>query len=443
MRIPFIQKKRRVTPPVLIASSFLVTILVGTLLLKLPFATTTPITWIDALFTATSATTVTGLSVFDIASTLTLFGEIVLLVLIQIGGVGLMAFAVALLLILGRKVGMKNRIFLQESFSQHAIGGTVKFLRSILTFVFLTEGIAFILLSCFWVPEFGWKHGLYYSVFHVVSAFNNAGFSLFADNLIGFAGNLPVTLILSSLFIIGGLGFTVVMDIVTKRSTKQWSLHTKMMIAGTLTINLLATFLLFVLEYHNMKTIGTMSLGDKALTSYFQAVTPRTAGFNMVAIGDMEDSSLLLTLLLMFIGGGSASTASGIKLTTFIVIVVATLAYFRGMTEPHLFKRTIKTEIIFRSLAIAVVSSMLVFTAFFLLTVTEQIPFLPLLIETVSAFGTVGLSVGITGDLSPAGEWILCIVMFLGRIGPLTLFFMLIRPKKESFKYSYDRVHTG
>ncbi|WP_081760185.1 TrkH family potassium uptake protein [Sporosarcina sp. D27] len=415
----------------------------GTALLKLPFATTVPITWTNALFTATSATTVTGLSVFDIATTLTLFGEIVLLALIQIGGIGLMAFAVALLMILGRKVGMKNRIFLQESFSQQSIGGTVKFLRSILSFVFLTEGIAFILLSLVWIPDFGWKHGLYYSLFHVVSAFNNAGFSLFPDNLVGFAGNLPVTLILSSLFIIGGLGFTVVIEVVSKRSSKHWSLNTKMMLAGTLTVNLIATFLFFALEYHNTKTIGNMTFGDKALTSYFQAVTPRTAGFNMVPIVDMEDSSLLLTLLLMFIGGGSASTASGIKLTTFIVIVVATLAYFRGMTEPHLFKRTIKSEIISRSLAIAAVSSMLVFTAFFLLTVTESLPFLPLLIETVSAFGTVGLSVGITGDLTPVGEWILCAVMFLGRIGPLTLFFLLIRPKKETFKYSYDRVHTG
>nr|WP_253271163.1 TrkH family potassium uptake protein [Sporosarcina sp. D27] len=443
MHKSFIFRKRRVTPPVLIAGSFLVTILMGTALLKLPFATTVPITWTNALFTATSATTVTGLSVFDIATTLTLFGEIVLLALIQIGGIGLMAFAVALLMILGRKVGMKNRIFLQESFSQQSIGGTVKFLRSILSFVFLTEGIAFILLSLVWIPDFGWKHGLYYSLFHVVSAFNNAGFSLFPDNLVGFAGNLPVTLILSSLFIIGGLGFTVVIEVVSKRSSKHWSLNTKMMLAGTLTVNLIATFLFFALEYHNTKTIGNMTFGDKALTSYFQAVTPRTAGFNMVPIVDMEDSSLLLTLLLMFIGGGSASTASGIKLTTFIVIVVATLAYFRGMTEPHLFKRTIKSEIISRSLAIAAVSSMLVFTAFFLLTVTESLPFLPLLIETVSAFGTVGLSVGITGDLTPVGEWILCAVMFLGRIGPLTLFFLLIRPKKETFKYSYDRVHTG
>ncbi|WJY26902.1 TrkH family potassium uptake protein [Sporosarcina trichiuri] len=443
MKLPFLHKKRRSTPPLLIAASFLLTILIGTILLKLPAATTAPITWTDAMFTAASATTVTGLSVFDIASTLTLFGELVLLALIQIGGVGLMAFAVAVLILLGRKVGMKNRLFLQESFSQQSIGGTVKFLRSIFAFVFITEGIAFILLSLVWVPKFGWTHGLYYSLFHVVSAFNNAGFSLFPDNLIGFAGDWPVTLIISSLFIIGGLGFTVVLDLLTARRARDWSLHTKMMVAGTLIMNAVAMIIWFLLEFHNAKTIGGMPVGDQLLTSYFQAVTPRTAGFNMVPIGDMTDSSMLLTLALMFIGGGSASTASGIKLTTFLVIVLATIAYFRGTNEPHLFNRTIKTEIIVRSLAIAAISSMVVFLACFLLTVTESFGFLPLFMETVSAFGTVGLSVGITGDLSPAGEWIISIVMFLGRIGPLTLFFLLIRQKKETFRYSYDRVHTG
>ena len=443
MRIHSFRKRWPINPPTLIASSFVCTIFIGTLLLKLPFATTTRITWTDAVFTATSATTVTGLSVFDIASTLTLFGEVVLLILIQIGGIGLMAFAVAILILLGKKIGLKNRLFLSEAFSHPSTGGTVKFLKSLVLFVFVIEGIACVILSFFWVPEFGWTHGLYYSVFHVISAFNNAGFSLFNDNLIAFAGNIPVTLILSSLFIIGGLGFIVVMDVMAKRRPRQWSLHTKLMITGTLILNGLSTLLLFLLEYHNEKTIGNMTFGDQMLTSYFQAVTPRTAGFNMVNIGDMTDSSLLLTLLLMFIGGGSASTASGIKLTTFIVIVLSTIAYFRGMTEPHIFKRTIHSEIIFRSLAIGAVSTMLICIAFFLLTVTETLPFLPLLFETVSAFGTVGLSVGITADIISLGEWILSLVMFLGRIGPLTLFFLLIRPKKERFRYSYDRVHTG
>ncbi|ARJ38985.1 Ktr system potassium transporter B [Sporosarcina ureae] len=437
------KKRKTISPPALIALSFAITIMIGTLLLKLPIATHVSISWTDAFFTATSATTVTGLSVFDINTSLTLFGEIVLLLLIQIGGVGFMAFAVALLMILGRKIGMKNRIFIQESFSYQSIGGTIKFLREILLFVFFAEGIAFIALSFFWVPEFGWKDGLYYSVFHVVSAFNNAGFSIFSDNLVSFAGNPPVILILSSLFVIGGIGFIVVMDVWHKRSVRQWALHTKMMIFGTLTLNAIATLFLLILEFHNDKTIADLSFLDKVWTSYFQAVTPRTAGFNIMNVGDMEESSLLLTLLLMFIGGGSASTASGIKLTTFMVIILATLSYFRGIKEPHIFKRTIKAEIIVRSMAIAAVSSCVIFTALFLLSITEKIPFLPVLFETISAFGTVGLSMGVTDDFSSVGKVILCIVMFLGRIGPLTLFFLLIRTKKESYHFSYDQVQTG
>ncbi len=439
----FNRRKRHFSPPVVIASSFLLLIFVGTLLLKLPISTVHSISWVDALFTATSATTVTGLSVFDPGATLTLFGELLLLTLIQMGGVGLMAFAVAVLILMGKKVGLQNRIYIQESFNQLSVGGTVKFLREILLFVFVVEGFAVGVLAAYWVPKFGWQDGIYYSVFHVISAFNNAGFSLFADNLTPFAGDPVVTIVLSSLFIVGGIGFVVVMEVVTKRSIRQWSLHTKMMISGTILLNLLSTIVFFVLEYNNMKTLGQFSFGDKLLTAYFQAVTPRTAGFNMISIGDMEESSLLYTLFLMFIGGGSASTASGIKLTTFMVIVVATISYFRGLSEPHLYGKSIKIDVVFRSLAIAAVSSMLVFGSLFLLTLTERIPLLPLAFETFSAFGTVGLSMGITSSISPLGEVILCIVMFLGRIGPLTVFFLLIRPKKEKYRFSYDRVHTG
>lgn len=204
-----------------------------------------------------------------------------------------------------------------------------------------------------------------------------------------------------------------------------------------------STIILFTLKFNNINTIGDFSLSDKVLTSYFQAVSPRTAGFNTIPIGDMEESSLLYMMLLMFIGGGSASTASGIKLTTFMVIILATLSYFRGIREPHLFGKSIKIEIIFRSLAIATVSSMAVFGSLFLLTITEKAPLLPLAMEVFSAFGTVGLSMGITGDLSPLGEVILCVVMFMGRIGPLTLFFLLLRPKKEAYHFSYDQIHTG
>ncbi|WP_223635028.1 TrkH family potassium uptake protein [Planococcus sp. 4-30] len=438
-------KKKRITisPPLVISGSFLFLILAGTLLLKLPFATTRPISWTDALFTATSATTVTGLSVFDPGTVLTGFGEVVLLVLIQCGGIGLMTFAVAILILFRKKVGLQNRIYLQESLTQNTIGGIVRLVKLILTFALTVETVAAVLLTIYWIPEFGFKDALNYSVFHVISAFNNAGFSLFPDNLMSFAGDPLVNVLISSLFIIGGIGFTVVMDITQKKSFHRWALHTKLMISGTLILNVVAMLVIFALEYGNPGTLGNLSLHDKLLASYFSAVTPRTAGFNTLNYGEFEDPTLLFTMLLMFIGGGSASTASGIKLTTFIVVILATISFLRSRREPEIFGRSIRIETVIRSLAITTISVLLVVFFLFLLTVTEKIPFLPLAFEVVSAFGTVGLSMGITADLSDLGEILLSLVMFTGRIGPLTLFFILMKPHKENYRYPYDAVFTG
>lgn len=438
-------KKKRITisPPLLISGSFLFLIMTGTLLLKLPFATTRPISWTDALFTATSATTVTGLSVFDPGTVLTGFGELVLLVLIQCGGLGLMTFAVAILILFRKKVGLQSRIYLQESLTQNTVGGIVRLVKLILTFALTVEAIATVLLTIYWTPEFGFKDALNYSVFHVISAFNNAGFSLFPDNLMSFAGDPLVNVLISFLFIIGGIGFTVVMDVSQKKSFHRWALHTKLMVSGTLIVNVIAMIVIFALEYGNPGTLGNMSLHDKLLASYFSAVTPRTAGFNTLDYGELEDPTLLFTMLLMFIGGGSASTASGIKLTTFIVVLLVTASFLRSRREPELFGRSIRLETVIRSLAITTISVLLVVFFLFLLTITEKIPFLPLAFEVVSAFGTVGLSMGITGDLSDLGEVLLSLVMFTGRIGPLTLFFILMKPRKENFRYPYEPVFTG
>lgn len=437
------KKSFKISPPLLIAGSFLFLIFMGTLCLKLPFATTTPISWTDALFVATSATTVTGLSVFDPGTTLTVFGEFVLMFLIQCGGIGLMTFAVALLIVLGKRIGLQNRIYLQESFNQNSVGGIVKLVKLILTFVLTVQIIAAIILTLHWLPKFGFQEALYLSIFHVISAFNNAGFALFPDNLIGFSGDPIVNIVLSGLFILGGLGFTVVIDIYQKNSFRQWSLHTKMMIVGTLIINVVAALTIFLLEYGNPATLGNMPLYEKIMTAYFQGVTPRTAGFNSVNTGLLEDPTLMFTMLLMFIGAGSASTASGIKLTTFMVVILATMAFLRQRGEPDLFGRSIRLDTVIRSLAITTISLLVVIGFIFILTVTEKIPFLPLAFEVVSAFGTVGLSMGITAQLSDLGEVLLSMVMFVGRIGPLTLFFLLMKPKKINYRYPYDQIFTG
>ncbi|MHA6259752.1 TrkH family potassium uptake protein [Sporosarcina sp. CAU 1771] len=438
----FNDPKRILSPPLVIAGSYLLLIIVGTILLKSPISTTHSISFTDALFTATSASTVTGLTVFNPGTTLTLFGQIVLLILIQFGGIGLMTFGVMILTLLRRKIGLQNRIYVQESFNLHTIGGMVKLVREIIIFAFAIEAIGIFLLSLYWGPSMGWSNGIFASVFHVISAFNNAGFSTFPDNLIGFADDPIVTFILSSLFIIGGLGFIVVIEVIEKRNFRKWSLHTKIMLLGTLFINSTATLTLFLFEFNNTKTIGDFSLTSKLMASYFQAVSPRTAGFNIISVGDMTDPSLLITMLLMFIGGGSASTASGIKLTTFIVILFATFSYLKRIPEPHFIGKTLKTETMIRAVAITVVSSGIVFFFILLLTFIEKIPLLPMAFEVVSAFGTVGLSMGITGSMSDFGKVLLCIVMFIGRIGPLTLFF-LVRSSKEHIHYPYEEIQTG
>ncbi|MCA1065156.1 TrkH family potassium uptake protein [Rossellomorea aquimaris] len=434
----------RLSPPQLLVVTFLFFIIVGMGLLKLPFATTQSITWLDALFTTTSAMTVTGLAVMDTGAAFTLFGEVVIMGLIQIGGLGIMSFAVLIFLMLGKKIGFKERLLLQQALNQTSVGGVIKLVKYLFTFSFLVEGFAVILLASEWVPEYGWGRGLYVSLFHSISAFNNAGFSLWPDSLMGYAGNPMVNITISFLFILGGIGFTVLVDLWKQKTIRKLSLHTKIMIVGTFVINTFAFMMIFILEYNNPHTLAQLPLMDKVFASYFQAVTPRTAGFNTLDYGSMERSTLLLTILLMFIGAGSASTGGGIKLTTFVVILLSVVAFLKQKKEIRILRRTIDETYIFKALAVSMISVLLVFTALFLLNITErQSTFLSILFEVVSAFGTVGLSMGITASLTAIGKWILIIVMFVGKLGPLTLAFSLSRPDKEKIRYPKEEILTG
>ncbi|TMU84352.1 Ktr system potassium transporter B [Bacillus sp. BHET2] len=438
------QRVIRLSPPQLLVVTFLFFIIVGMGLLKLPFATTEDITWLDALFTTTSAMTVTGLAVVDTGGAFTLFGEVVVMSLIQIGGLGIMSFAVLIFMMLGRKIGFKERLLLQQALNQASVGGVIKLVKYLFFFSFLVEGLAVIILATEWVPEFGWRHGLYVSVFHSISAFNNAGFSLWSDSLMGYAGSPVVNLTISFLFIVGGIGFTVLVDLWKSKTIRRLSLHTKIMLLGTFIINVIAFMMIFVLEYNNPNTLAQLPLPDKLFASYFQAVTPRTAGFNSLDYGSMERSTLLLTILLMFIGAGSASTGGGIKLTTFVVISLSVFAFLKDKKEIRIFRRTIGQMHIFKALAISMISVLLIFTALFFLDMTERdTSFLALVFEVVSAFGTVGLSMGITASLSAVGKWIIIVVMFTGKLGPLTLAFSLSRPDKEKIRYPKEDILTG
>ncbi|MDM5197772.1 TrkH family potassium uptake protein [Fictibacillus enclensis] len=442
-RRAFLYEPIQLNPPQILALLFLVLVLAGALLLKLPIASEKGVSWIDAFFTAVSAATVTGLVTVDPGSTYTLFGEIVILFLIQVGGLGIMSFAVLVVLMLGKRIGIKQRLIMQEALNQPSIGGVIRLVRNLLVFSLSIEAVAVILLSFRWVPDLGWGKGIYYSIFHTVAAYNNAGFGLWPDNLVRYVGDPTVNLVITLLIITGGIGFTVLVDLWYSKKWKDLSLHSRIMIWSTLIVNVVSILVFYAFEYNNPHTLGHLSLGEKLWAAYFQGISPRTAGFNTIDIAGMRQDSLLFMIMLMFIGAGSASTGGGIKLTTFIVIIFAVLTFLRGKNEVTVLKRTIRTGIILRALAIATISMLLVFTGVMLLAMTEKAPFLTILFEVVSAFGTVGLSMGLTFKLTLIGKIIIICVMFLGKIGPLTLAFSIARPDKSNIRYPDGDLFTG
>lgn len=438
-----LQKMIRFNPSQLLVTIFAVGIAGGSALLMLPVSTHEPIRWIDALFIATSAMTVTGLATVDPGSTFTYTGQFIIAMLIQLGGLGIMSFGVLIYLLLGRKIGIKERLVMQTALNQTSIGGVINLVKYLFYFSLSIEFIAMIFLSFRWIPEYGWSKGLFYSFFHAISAFNNAGFALWPDNLMRYVGDPLVNLVLSSLFIIGGIGFTVLVDVWRKRSFKKLSLHTKLMLVGTLVINVTAMFIIFAIEYSNPATLGDLSSGSKLLASYFQAVSPRTAGFNTLDIASLEDTTLFLMVILMFIGAGSASTGGGIKLTTAIIILLATITFLRGREEISIAKRSINSRYIVKALAITVASLLFVLVAVFILTLSENLTFMEILFEVVSAFGTVGLSMSVTPKLSDLGKEVIIFIMFLGKVGPLTLLFSIAKPQKQKIKYPNEDILTG
>ena len=321
----------RLPTPALLAVVYLSWILLGMLALKLPISTTTDITWSDALFTATSAVTVTGLAVVDTGSDFTHFGQGVLMVLIQLGGMGLMTFAVVVLSSMGMQIGLVQRQFLREEMGLRSISGLLELASFIFRFVLICEIVGAILLSFEFVPQFGWKQGIWQAIFHSISAFNNAGFSLFPDSLMGYVGSPIVIYTISIQFIVGGLGFAVISDLVVSKRISQLSLHTRLMLVGTFGLILFGMLSYAALEWSNPRTLaGLHTLPEKLNAIWFEAVTPRTAGFNSMDTSGMRHDTTLMTIVLMVIGGGSTSTAGGIKVTTAFVLLLATFAFFRS-----------------------------------------------------------------------------------------------------------------
>ncbi|MDR7071242.1 trk system potassium uptake protein TrkH [Fictibacillus barbaricus] len=440
----FLYQPFTLKPPQILALLFLILIIVGAVLLKLPIAHEKTISWIDAFFIATSASTVTGLVTVDPGTTFTLFGEIVILFLIQVGGLGVMSFASLIVIMLGKKISIKQRMLMQEALNQPSLGGVIRLVRNLFLFSISIQIIAISVLSIRWVPDMGLSKGIYYSVFHVISAYNNAGFSLWSDGLIRYVGDPTVNLVITWLIITGGIGFTVLIDLWVSKTWKELTLHSKVMIISTFVINILAILLVYLFEFNNPKTLGMLSGGEKLWAAYFQGISPRTAGFNSIDMTAIQPDTALLMTLLMFVGAGSASTGGGIKLTTFVVILFTVLTFIKGKDETVVLKRTIRNAIIFRALAITMISLMVVFIALFILTYVQKgDSFMVILFEVVSAFGTVGLSMGLSPHLMLISKIVIMAVMIFGKLGPLTLLFSLAAPKKDNIRYPDGEVLTG
>ena len=445
-RLPsrFNRGRINVPPPAVLALLYAALIAAGAALLKLPFAANVAISWSDAAFTATSAVTVTGLVVLDTGRDFTLFGQAVIMVLIQLGGLGLMTFAVLMLSMLGLPVGMTHRIFLREDLNQTSIADLLHLVWLILRVVLVCELVGVVLLATVFVPEFGGWRGLWQALFHTISAFNNAGFGLFPDSLSRWVGNPVINLVVPALFIIGGIGFSVLSDVYRTRQWRRFSVHSKLMLVGTGVLIVWSVVAFAVLEWNNPGTLGRLhGVGEKLMASWFQAVSTRTAGFNTVDISAIHDSTALLFISLMLIGGGSTSTAGGIKVTTFIVLLLATVAFFKRRSTLHAFGRSLGHEEVMKVLALTTLSLLLVMIAIFVISISHDGGFLDLAFEVASAFGTVGLSRGATGDLDTIGRIVIMLLMFVGRVGPLTLGFFLASRLLPRVRYPSSKVFLG
>lgn len=433
----------RLSPPAILAAGFLFLIAVGALVLWMPVSAHERLSLWQSLFTACSAVTVTGLTVVD-TSDLTLFGQIVVLVLIHLGGIGLMTFAALTVMAMGGRLGLRGQRLVREAMDQTSPGDVLILVRHVAVLALSVEAVGVILLCTVWVPEMGFWRGLWFSVFHAVSAFNNAGFGLLPSSLTPWASQPLVNIVITALFIVGGLGFTVLIDLWRQRRFGRLSLHSKLTLSGTAILAIGGWLLVMLFEWTNTRTLGAMSESARPLAAWFTAVTPRTAGFNTVDIGGLKTPTELLMMFLMFIGGGSNSTASGIKVSTFMVVILATRAFLQGNDRPQAFRRTVALVAVFRGYTVVILSLMVVMIACFLLVIMEpKLQPLDVMFEAFSAFGTVGLSRGVTTSFNMGGQGILMILMFIGRIGPLALAFSLARPRSTKVRYTEDQVQVG
>ncbi|HAV18062.1 TrkH family potassium uptake protein [Sharpea azabuensis] len=456
-KVPFSGTKK-------IALSFAAVIFIGSILLSMPFANTLDVRpYIDNLYIAVSCVCVTGLTPFDVGAQYNLFGEIVMAILIQIGGLGLITFIYLILYQMGSKMRMKTKMVFSEALNADNAKTLPRLLKTIFFYTALMEIVGAIILSTVFVPQYGYVRGIYFGIWHAISGFCNAGFDLLGStSLIKYNVNPVINFVIPLLIITGGIGFRVVLDLYDTfnkerhhkskfcfhRFVRQLHLHSKLVLVTTFILLISGTILFLAIEYKNMATIGRMTFGQKLAASFFQSTTTRTAGFSSVPMVELRPATKIIMCILMFIGGSPASTAGGIKTVTFALVILMLHSVYTGSEETYVFHRRIKKRIMLSAFSIFAISLTICFTALILFTITDpQFNTLNLAMEVFSAFGTVGLSADVTGGLSFAGKIIDIMLMYTGRIGPVSLMILFTRKAHsqvdKEIKYPDEDVIVG
>ncbi|MDD3268288.1 MAG: TrkH family potassium uptake protein [Syntrophomonadaceae bacterium] len=438
-------KNGTLSGPQWLVLSFLSVIVLGSILLQTPWAIQSGSgSYIDSLFVATSAVCVTGLVTVDTGTHWTVFGQLVIMLLIQIGGLGVMSFATFFALIVGKKIQLRQRLVMQQSINISAVGGVVRVFKHLLLFTFLIEALGAIMLIIRWIPTLGLKKAIYFGIFHSISAFNNAGFDLFGGfkSLTEYSSDITVNLVISTLIISGGLGFYVWYEIFNYRKSRSFSLHSKVVLITTAILLLTGTGFLFFGEYNH--ALKGMSPGVKLLASYFQSVSPRTAGFNTIDLNSLFLSSQLLIIILMLIGASPGSTGGGIKTSTLAILWVAIISQLKGKKDSELFERRIEDKDVLQALTLAALFTATFIIMTFLVSLSYRGELSKIAFEVASALGTVGLSLGLTPELNTTAKVLIIITMFLGRVGPLTLGFALAyQAKQPEIRYPKGKIMIG
>lgn len=444
------RQERPFQPAQFLAISFITAILVGTFLLLLPISTKSgDISFVDALFTATSGVCVTGLIVQDTATYFTPFGQIIILILFQLGGLGIMTFSTLILLAAGRKISIKDGIFIKQDFHHQPPKDVKSLIKSILLFTVAIELVGILSFFLRWHKDFSWLKALYHSIFHSISAFCNAGFSLFSDGFVAFREDAWINTTLIVLIVLGGLGFLVLDEVrcgflsLVKRKKFKISLHAKLVMTMTLFLIIFSFVFFLLIEWRH--PLKTFSVKEKIFSSLFQIITPRTAGFNTMDLNSLSLSIVFLLILLMFIGASPGSTGGGVKTSTIGVILAFVKSKITARDSVNLFYRTLPLELVTKAFTVVSLSVVIVsFSVFVLLLTQPGVSMREAIFEVFSAFGTVGLSLGITPKLTPIGKIMIILTMYIGRIGPLTLLYAFSRERAYGrFEYVQETVMIG